>query len=179
MQFAHFVCSSFFPVHLIFKLQFKYHLKIIYLKPFSTDFFFHRMPDLECAVLSAVLTFFCRMLSFSFVQFLLCASSSLSLFKCFEINIMVDFCCYLLVSLNCKAGVKRRGFNRHWTLSLSLSLSFFQTRDNSTNNKHVSHLFLSFRVERLARYIYLLTIFIFSIFMLIAVFLHFLGFIQL
>lgn len=61
------------------------------------------------------------MLSFSFVQFLLCASSSLSLFKCFEINIMVDFCCYLLVSLNCKAGVKRRGFNRHWTLSLSLS----------------------------------------------------------
>lgn len=81
------------------------------------------------------------MLSFSFVQFLLCASSSLSLFKCFEINIMVDFCCYLLVSLNCKAGVKRRGFNRHWTLSLSLSLSFFQMRDNSTNNKHVSHLF--------------------------------------
>lgn len=91
----------------IFKLQFKYHLKIMYLNPFSNGIFFACLISSNAFYLSQFL-FMCVSLSLSLLlfrshpvlvrSFLECASSSLSFFKCFEINIMVDFCCYLLVS---------------------------------------------------------------------------------
>lgn len=65
------------------------HFKLFIFKPNKKKinaFFFNRISDFW-----GILLFFRSSCSFSE-----CASSSLSLFKCFEINIMVDFCCYLL-----------------------------------------------------------------------------------
>lgn len=52
-------------------------------------------------------------IQYTFVHIIQRTSSSLSLFKCFEINIMVDFCCYFV----CAVGLARergRAREREW-----------------------------------------------------------------